>query len=202
MGDVGKTIQADVRVISATNRDLMQDVDDGKFREDLYYRLSVIKVKLPSLCSRKSDIPELVEALLNGINRDFRSQEPHYKDKNISEAAKRFVREYDWPGNVRQLSNTLVEAAIMSESDVIEVGDIKSAIADVPGKRTGHFDYELGDGFCLQTLLEDIHRRYLERAMDESSGVKTKAAELLGMSSYQTLDAQLKRLGVASPKPK
>ena len=202
VGDVGKTIQADVRVISATNRDLMQDVDDGKFREDLYYRLSVIKVKLPSLCSRKSDIPELVEALLNGINRDFRSQEPHYKDKNISEAAKRFVREYDWPGNVRQLSNTLVEAAIMSESDVIEVGDIKSAIADVPGKRTGHFDYELGDGFCLQTLLEDIQRRYLERAMDKSSGVKTKAAELLGMSSYQTLDAQLKRLGVASPKPK
>ena len=90
----------------------------------------------------------------------------------------------------------------MSESDVIEVGDIKAAIADVPGKRTGHFDYELGDGFCLQTLLEDIQRRYLERAMEESSGVKTKAAELLGMSSYQTLDAQLKRLGVAPSKPK
>ena len=202
VGDVGKTIQVDVRIISATNRDLMQEVDDGKFREDLFYRLSVIKVKLPSLCSRKSDIPELVDALLNGINRDFRSQEPHYKDKSVSEAAKRFVREYDWPGNVRQLSNTLVEAAIMSESDVIEVGDIKSAIADVPGKRTGHFDYELGDGFCLQTLLEDIQRRYLERAMEESSGVKTKAAELLGMSSYQTLDAQLKRLGVAPMKTK
>ncbi|MEQ1827041.1 MAG: helix-turn-helix domain-containing protein [Pirellula sp.] len=80
--------------------------------------------------------------------------------------------------------------------------DIKAAIADVPGKRTVHFDYELGDGFCLQTLLEDIQRRYLERAMEESPGVKTKAAELLGMSSYQTLDAQLKRLGVATSKPK
>jgi transcriptional regulator with PAS, ATPase and Fis domain len=202
VGDIGKTIKVDVRIISATNRDLMQEVDEAKFREDLFYRLSVIKVKLPSLCSRKSDIPELVETLLAGINRDFRSQEPHYKDKSISETAKRFVREYDWPGNVRQLHNTLVEAAIMSESNVIEIGDIKSAIADVPGKRTGHFDYELGDGFCLQTLLEDIQRRYLERAMDESLGVKTKAAELLGMSSYQTLDAQLKRLRVPLSKPK
>ncbi len=202
VGDFGKTIRVNVRVISATNRDLMQEVDEGRFREDLYYRLSVIKVKLPSLCSRKSDIPELVDTLLDGINREFRGQEPHYKDKRISEAAKRFVREYDWPGNVRQLNNTLVEAAIMSEADVIEVGDIKSAIADVPGKRTGHFDYELGDGFCLQTLLEDIQKRYLERAMEAALGVKTKAAELLGMSSYQTLDAQLKRLGVASPKPK
>lgn len=202
VGDVGKTICVDVRIISATNRDLLQEVEDGHFREDLFYRLSVIKVKLPSLCSRKSDLPELVEALLSGINRDFRSQEPHYKDKKISESAKRFVREYDWPGNVRQLHNTLVEAAIMSEGDIIEVGDIRAAIADVPSKRTGLFDHELGGGFCLQTLLEDIQRRYLERAMEEASGIKTKAAELLGMSSYQTLDAQLKRLGVAAAKPK
>ena len=202
VGDIGKTIEVDVRVISATNRDLIQEVHDGKFREDLFYRLSVIKVKLPPLLSRKSDIPELVDTLLAGINRDFRSQEPHYKDKSISESAKRFVREYDWPGNVRQLNNTLIEAAIMSETDTIEIGDIKSAIADVPWKRKGHFDYELGGGFCLQTLLEDIQRRYLERAMEEASGVKTKAAELLGMSSYQTLDAQMKRLGVASQKSK
>jgi len=202
VGDVGKTIAVNVRILSATNRDLLQEVDDGTFREDLFYRLSVIKVKLPPLSSRKSDLPELVETLLNGINRDFRSQEPHYKDKKISDAAKRFVREYDWPGNVRQLSNTLVEAAIMSETEIIEVGDIKAAIADVPGKRSGQLEYELGDGFCLQTLLEDIQRRYLERAMEESSGVKTKAAQLLGMSSYQTLDAQLKRLGVGVSRPK
>ena len=202
VGDVGKTIGVDVRIISATNRDLLQEVDDGTFREDLFYRLSVIKVKIPSLRSRKSDLPELVETLLTGINRDFRSQEPHYRDKKISEAAKRFVREYDWPGNVRQLSNTLVEAAIMSESEMIEVGDVRAAIADVPGKQSSQLDHELGDGFCLQSLLEDIQRRYLERAMEEASGVKTKAAELLGMSSYQTLDAQLKRLGVEFSKPK
>ena len=72
----------------------------------------------------------------------------------------------------------------------------EAAIADVPGKSAGLFDQELGDGFSLQKLLEDVHRKYLERAMEEAGGVKTKAAELLGMSSYQTLDAQLKRLKV------
>jgi transcriptional regulator with GAF, ATPase, and Fis domain len=90
----------------------------------------------------------------------------------------------------------------MSESEMIEAGDIKAAIADVPGTRSNQLDHELGDGFCLQSLLEDIQRRYLGRAMEEASGVKTKAAELLGMSNYQTLDAQLKRLGVEFSKPK
>jgi len=143
-----------------------------------------------------SDIPELVDVLLAGINRDFRGQEPNYVDKSISDAGKRFVRSYDWPGNVRQLRNTLIEAAVMCEGDTIGVGDIKAAIADIPGKSTGDLDRELGNGFCLQTVLEDIQSKYLERAMEEAEGVKTRAAELLGMSSYQTLDAQLKRLQV------
>ncbi len=198
VGDVGKTITANVRIISATNRDLLAWVDEGKFREDLFYRLSTIKIKLPSLASRKSDIPDLIDSLMERINRDFRSQEPNYKDKKVSDSAKRFVRAYDWPGNVRQLNNTLVEAAIMSEGDIIEVGDVKAAIADVPGKGYGAMDRELGNGFCLQSYLEDIQRRYLKLAMEEADGVKTRAAELLGMSSYQTLDAQLKRLKVST----
>ena len=125
-----------------------------------------------------------------------------YQYKKISDDAKRFVRSYDWPGNIRQLKNTLVEAAVMSERSTIEVGDIQAAIADMPGKSAGLFDQELGSGFCLQTLLEDVHRKYLERAMEEADGVKTKAAELLGMSSYQTLDAQLKRLKARVSKNK
>ena len=70
----------------------------------------------------------------------------------------------------------------------------------MPGKSSGLFDHELGEGFCLQKLLEDVNRRYLERAMEEAEGVKTRAADLLGMSSYQTLDAQLKRLNVKVTK--
>lgn len=198
-----KTRTSDVRIIAATNRDLMDAIADGDFREDLFYRLAVIKVKLPPLRDRKSDIPMLVEALMREINADFKRQdEPGYSDKSVSEPAKRFVRSYEWPGNVRQLRNTLVEAAVMASGDSIGVGDIRAAIADVPGRRARNdvLEQSLGDGFSLQNLLEDVQRHYLDRAMDEARGVKKRAAEMLGYSSYQTLDAQLKRLKVNSKR--
>lgn len=196
---VGSTtpVHSDVRIVAATNRSLMDEVASGDFREDLFYRLAVITLKLPPLRDRKTDIPPLVDALLDEINADFRSQEPGYRDKSLSDAAKRFVHGYHWPGNVRQLRNTLVEAAVMSAGDSIGVGDIKAAVADVPGTRAESvLDQPLGDGFSLQKLLEDIQRQYLDRAMEEARGVKKRAAELLGIMNYQTLDAQIKRLNV------
>jgi DNA-binding NtrC family response regulator len=158
-----KPRHSDVRIIAATNRDIMDEVTRGGFREDLFYRLAVIKIKLPPLRERKSDIPTLVDHLLMQINEDFRKrEEPGYRDKSISDAAKRFVRSYDWPGNVRQLGNTLVEAAVMASGDTIGVGDIKAAIADIPGQRPSSVaDHQLGDGFCLQEFLEEIQRQYL-----------------------------------------
>ena len=90
----------------------------------------------------------------------------------------------------------------MCEGDTIETPDLKSAIADAPGGSLGLFDQELGSGFSLQNLLEEVNRKYLVRAMEEADGVKTRAAELLGISSYQTLDAQMKRLKVKAPKAK
>ncbi len=202
VGDLSAIRHSDVRIISATNRDLIKAVEDGSFREDLFYRLAVIKVKLPSLRSRPSDIPELVDSLMRDINKDFRKNEEGYEDKILSDAAKKFVKSYEWPGNIRQLQNTLVEATIMCEDNIVDLADIKSAIADIPGGASGIYDQELGNGFCLQKLLEDVNRRYLERAMIEAEGVKTRAADLLGMSSYQTLDAQLKRLKVKVPNIK
>ncbi|MGE3777063.1 MAG: sigma 54-interacting transcriptional regulator, partial [Pirellulaceae bacterium] len=197
-----RPLNSDVRIVAATNRDLLDDVGAGRFREDLFYRLAVIKLKLPPLRERKTDIPQLVDALLQEINTEFRGQEPGYEHKHLSDAAKRFVHRYHWPGNVRQLRNTLVEAAVMAVGDTIGVADIEAAIADVPGrKHETVLERPLGDGFSLQGLLEDIQRHYLERAMDEARGVKTRAAELLGIPNYQTLDAQLKRLRVAEAKP-
>lgn len=191
------TVRSDVRIIAATNVDLMDEVNTGGFREDLFYRLAVIKLKLPPLRDRKTDIPALADALLTEINADFRSQEPAYRDKSLSDPAKKFVTSYDWPGNVRQLRNTLVEAAVMACGDSIGVADIKAAIADVPGRK-GHsvLDRPLGDGFCLQDLLEDVQRQYLQRAVEEAHGVKKQAAKLLGIENYQTLDAQMKRLKI------
>ncbi|GIW80394.1 MAG: hypothetical protein KatS3mg105_2201 [Gemmatales bacterium] len=191
------TIHSNVRIVAATNRKLMDEVAASKFREDLFYRLAVITLKLPPLRDRKTDIPPLVKALMQQINADFRNQEPGYRDKSLSDAAKRFVSQYDWPGNVRQLRNALLEAAIMSAGETIGVADIKAAIAEVPGKKSESLlDRPLGEGFSLQKLLAEVQRHYLRRAMEEAHGVKKHAAELLGYANYQTLDAQLKRLKI------
>jgi DNA-binding NtrC family response regulator len=108
-----------------------------------------------------------------------------------------FVRKHPWPGNVRQLYNTLLQASVMTDNEVIDRQDVADAIADLPGKPTlDLMEQPLGEGFVLTDFLEEIHRHYLIRAMKESAGVKTKAAELLGYKNYQTLAAQLERLKV------
>lgn len=187
---------SDVRVIAATNRDLLTEVESHRFREDLYYRLAVITLNLPPLRERRSDIPLLVQAFLDQINNDFRPHEPGYKDKTISPAANGFVRRYPWPGNVRQLYNSLVQAAAMTAGDCIQQADLEAALGVAAQLHTDMLEQPLGDGFNLEGHLQDIQRHYLRRAMEESGGVKTRAAELLGIANYQTLDAQLKRLGV------
>ena len=187
---------SDVRVITATNRNLLQEVEAHRFREDLYYRLAVITLKIPPLRERKSDIPLLVETFLGQINHDFGRQEPGYKDKSISAAANGLVRRYAWPGNVRQLYNALVQTAAMSAGDCIQQADLEAALGISGQPQIDPLDQLLGDGFCLESHLQDIQRHYLRRAMEEAGGVKTRAAELLGIPNYQTLDAQLKRLDV------
>ena len=187
----------DVRLITATNRDLLAAVEAHQFREDLYYRLAVISLNLPPLRERKTDIPALAAAMLERINADFRRQEPGYRDKSVSDATITFVRRHPWPGNVRQLYNALVQAAAMTEGEVIHPADLRAAVADMArGPSLDPLDHPLGDGFNLDEHLQAIQRHYLQRAMQEARGVKTEAARLLGMANYQTLDAQLKRLKV------
>jgi transcriptional regulator with PAS, ATPase and Fis domain len=188
---------ADVRVVAATNRNLPEAVTAGKFREDLFYRLAVITLHLPPLRERRSDIAKIAEALIARVNADFRRNEPGFKDKSLSLTAIDFVKQYRWPGNVRQLHNALLQAAVMADGDVLQRRDLIAAVADAPGReQEDPLQHSLGEGFILEDHLDDIHRRYLERAMSEAGGVKTKAAKLLGIKSYQTLDAQLKRLKV------
>lgn len=192
-----KTRSANVRVIAATNRDLVNEAAENRFRVDLYYRLAVITIKLPALRERRQDLPHIVEALLERINRTFEKKEPGYVHKRVSSSAMEFVRKHSWPGNVRQLFNTLVQAAVMTDGELIERHDLVDAIADVSGKPTVDLlELPLGDGFSLQRHLEDIQRHYLERAMREAAGVKKRAAELLGYRNYQTLAAQLDRLAI------
>jgi transcriptional regulator with PAS, ATPase and Fis domain len=200
VGD-SKALTSDVRIIAATNRDLLGAVSENRFRSDLYYRLAVITIKLPTLRDRRPDIPAIVGTLMARINGGFERQEPGYKHKQISSAAMEFVRKCPWPGNVRQLFNTLMQSAVMTDGEIIERSDVAEAIAEVPGKETVDLlELPLGVGFSLEQHLEVIHRHYLRRAMEEAGGVKKRAAELLGYRNYQTLAYQLERLEVNGSK--
>jgi DNA-binding NtrC family response regulator len=199
LGD-DKDRKVDVRVIAATNRDLHTGIRDGIFREDLYYRLAAITITLPPLRDRKADIPRIAEKLLDQINRQFKAEEPNYADKSFSGSAIAFMKRHGWPGNVRQLFNVLVQAAVMSNKNTLERGDLVAALGEMPDDNRGLtaiLNRPIGDEFNLEEYLNDIQHSYLRRAMEEAKGVKTQAARLLGMKNYQTLDAQLKRLGVA-----
>jgi DNA-binding NtrC family response regulator len=196
VGDT-KERRSDVRILAATNRDLIRSVRKSTFREDLLYRLAVITIHLPPLRDRRSDVSILASALLKDINQEFGAQEPGYEDKSLSVGANAFVRRYPWPGNVRQLRNALIQAAVMSAGAVIDRADIEAAVAGFPGTpQSDVLGRPLGGGFSLEQHLQELQRHYLRRAMEESGGVKRRAAELLGMNNYQTLDAQLKRLKV------
>lgn len=194
-----KTVSADVRVIAATNQDLIKMLAANQFREDLYYRLAVITIKLPSLRERRGDIPAIATKLLQQINEDFVKQEPGYSHKSLSESATLFVSRHAWPGNVRQLYNTLLQAAVMSEADEIRLEDLEIIIAEMPTIKqqpTDLLEVTLGDGFNLDEHLKAIQKNYLRRAMREANGVQAQAARLLGIEVTQTLSNQLKRLNV------
>lgn len=198
LGD-DKDRKVNVRVIAATNRDLHEAMREATFRDDLYYRLSAITITLPPLRDRKADIPRIVERLLGQINRQFRAEEPNYRDKSLTDSAMAFVKRHDWRGNVRQLYNVLVQAAVMAENELLHRGDLVAALGELSeGLRNSVaiLDRPIGDEFNLEEYLNDVQRSYLRRAMEEARGVKAKAARLLGMKNYQTLDAQLKRLKV------
>ena len=192
-----KDRSSNVRIVAATNRDLMREIRLNRFREDLYYRLAVVTLKLPPLRERRGDVPLLADALLRQINSEFAATEPGYCDKSLSKSAISFLRRHPWRGNVRQLYSALVQASVMSDGDVLKPGDLSAAVAEHgEGDEEDVFKVALGDGFCLDEHLEKIQRQFLIRGMDEAEGVLAKASRLLGIKHYQTLDAQLERLRV------
>jgi DNA-binding NtrC family response regulator len=196
VGD-SRPLTSDVRVVAATNRNLLDCVAAHRFREDLYYRLAVITVKLPPLRERREDIPLIAGRLLDRINCDFARQEPGFRPRRLSATALEFAKKHSWPGNVRQLGNTLTQAAVMTDEAVIERRDLADAIAEVPGASAVDLhELQLGEGFSLERHLKEIQTHYLRRALEEAGGVQRRAAELLGYRNYQTLAAQVERLGV------
>jgi transcriptional regulator with PAS, ATPase and Fis domain len=193
-----KPIKVDVRIIAATNRTLTQEIAAARFREDLFYRLAVAVLTIPPLRERTGDLSLLIDHLLQQVNREYAGQ-PAYAEKKLSASARNFLLSHPWPGNVRELLNTLRRAAIWSDSDVISAEDAREAVLPTPtAAKAEILGRPLGKGFSLADLQHEVARHYLTRAMSEAGGNKTKAAELVGLPSYQTLTNWLERYEVTS----
>lgn len=192
---VGSTdsIKIDVRIIAATNKTLINEINEGKFRKDLFYRLAVAVLKLPLLRDRQGDIGLLIDHFLEKINQE-KSGDPYIKHKKISASAKNFMIQHNWPGNVRELQNTLMRAAIWTAGDVIELEDVKDAVIPIKNETDDMLlNRAVTDGINLPDLMAQLARHYLKKGLDASHGNKTKASELLGLSNYQTLSNWLKK---------
>lgn len=186
----------DVRVIAATNRTLIDEVSTGNFREDLFYRLAVAIIKLPPLRERAGDVSLLIDKLLEQINRS--SSELGQKDKKISVSAKNFMLQHRWPGNVRELVNTIQRAVIWSDDDSVGLEVMREAILVPPRTESASsvMDRPIDGGVQLEALMSSVARHYLKKALDHTKGNKTRAAELLGLGSYQTLTNWIEKYGV------
>lgn len=186
----------DVRVIAATNRTLIDEVSTGNFREDLFYRLAVAIIKLPPLRERAGDVSLLIDKLLEQINRS--SSELGQKDKKISVSAKNFMLQHRWPGNVRELVNTIQRAVIWSDDDSVGLEVMREAILVPPRTENASsvMDRPIDGGVQLEALMSSVARHYLKKALDHTKGNKTRAAELLGLGSYQTLTNWIEKYGV------
>jgi two-component system response regulator PilR (NtrC family) len=174
-------VQADVRIIAATNQDLPKMVLDGRFREDLYYRLNVMSIQVPPLRDRVEDVPLLAAHFLEQF-----AEQMGKSVRTISAPALQLLREHQWRGNVRELQNAMERAVALEQTEAVlpeslpnDVRQGRSALA--PTATPGGLP-ALGDGFDLEARGEEFYRHYLALALERAGGVQVKAAELLGMS--------------------
>jgi len=180
-----RDVEIDVRFMAASNRDLKRAIDEGLFREDLYYRLSVMPIHLPPLRERMEDLELFVAAFLDEFN-----QAMGRSVGRVNPETYRVMRQYDWPGNIRELRNVIERAMLLCEGDEIqpahlpaELGgaDLSYAAAETPGP-----EEELpSDGLDLKGVVTELERHYIEKAMERTSGNQTEAAKLLSISRDQ-----------------
>ncbi len=180
LGDA-KSIKVNTRVIATTNRDLREEVKEGRFRKDLYFRLNVIKINVPSLRQRKDDIPLLVDFFINRVN------EEHGLEKSFSSDALKRMTDYDWPGNVRELQNTIEKVSVIAEDNSITAEDLE--FIDEYGDL---FDYLFNADEDL--TIYEAERRLILKTLKKVSNNKTKAAHALGIT-VKTLRNKLKSYG-------
>jgi two-component system response regulator HydG len=184
------TVKVDVRLVAATNKDLKREVAEGRFREDLYYRLNVVEVRIPALASRREDIPLLAEHFLR-----------RYSAKNgkplrgFTAEVAAVLENYAWPGNVRELEHAIERAVVLSRGEVLEVGDLPESVRNGPLGAANQLVIPIG------TPMEEVERRVINETLRHTKGDKTLAARLLGIAA-RTIYRKLERdAAPAEPEP-
>ncbi len=173
VGDT-RPVTVDVRVIAATNRDLQEEVRAGRFREDLYYRLNVIRVDLPALRDRREDIPPLIKYFISKFNKKFCKSV-----KRVSKEALQAAMNYEWPGNVRELENSIERAMVMAESEELRLSDLPAEIAAASASG-------------LDWSMDKVEKEHILKVLDIAGGSRKKAALLLNLDTT-TLWRKLKK---------
>ncbi|MEM9492616.1 MAG: sigma 54-interacting transcriptional regulator, partial [Myxococcota bacterium] len=183
----GAEVPFDVRLVTATNRDLESEVEDGRFREDLFYRVNVVNIHIPPLRSRGQDILLLAQHFI-----DVHARRKSREVNGISSAVARKLMEYDWPGNVRELENCMERAVALTQFSELDV-------TDLPGKIRDHHSNEIvisADNPDEMPTMEEVERRYIRRVLRAVGGNKTHAARVLGIER-RTLYRRLRRLDIS-----
>jgi len=183
-----ETLRVDVRLISATHKDLLKEIKEGNFREDLYYRLKVVEILLPPLRNRREDIIILAENFIQYFS------DKHRKNvKLISNDAVKIFTKYSWPGNVRELQNVIESAVVMANAETLEISDFPEEISNSDINRS--FDYNLPFRDAKKIVVDTFERDFVSRKLAENNGNISKTAEALGMHR-QSLQQKIKDLNM------
>jgi transcriptional regulator with PAS, ATPase and Fis domain len=184
--------RVDIRLITATNKNLMQEVAEGRFRDDLFYRVAVGVLHLPPLRERQGDLSLLADASLAALVKEDVS----LGGKKISIEARNVILSHAWPGNMRELKSTLMRAALWAAGDEISAADIRQALFQMPEKQRGLLARDISQGVDIKGLIDELVQHYIPRALAEAGGKKSRAAELLGLKTHQTLSDWIKKHNV------
>jgi len=194
-----ETVKTDVRIISATNRDLLEMMQKGNFREDLYYRLNVVTIRLPPLRERSGDVGLLIQFFLKKY-----ASEMNKKIRGVDSAAQRMLTRYHWPGNIRELENTIERAVLLTEGELVTPEDLNLLFADPSAAGSGGQGGAGGDDRAVilppgGIRLEDAERGLILQALERCDWVQKDAASLLGVSS-RVLNYKIKHFGITHPR--
>ncbi len=182
-----ETIKVDVRIIAATNKDLEKSIENGDFREDLYYRLNVVEIVLPPLRERKEDIPALVNHIIKGCSAEYKKA-----IRGFSEEAMEILMNYEWPGNIRELKNVCERAVLMSTGPVLGVEVLPSTLKKRSRRQSWLSEIPSGS---LKEIVSEVEREIILRALEEHNWNRSAAAQALKMNR-SSFYAKLKELGI------